>query len=124
MRYILKICIIFVISLLLIFSLAACKRNITPDDSGSSENASVSSIITGSTDNSNDDDTHLDINDIFGSSSSLSNDSSASSSSLSSSSDTSDTSSSSNSSDTTGSNSSTTSSGINYDDPNVWTDPM
>ena len=123
MRYILKICIIFVISLLLIFSMAACKRNITPDNSGSSENASVSSIITGSTDNSNDD-THLDINDIFGSSSSSSNDSSASSSSSSSSSGMSDTSNSSNSSDTTGSNSSTTSSGINYDDPNVWTDPM
>ncbi len=134
MRFVFKIGIIFVISLLLIFSLTACKGKKNPDNSGSDDTSSGSketlSVITGSTDNGGSgDDAHLDISDIFSSTdASSSNPSSSSDSSgdvnSSDSSSGSSSSDSSNDSNTSDSSNSQSSSGIDYNDPNVWTDPV
>ncbi|MBE6738930.1 MAG: hypothetical protein E7565_01270 [Ruminococcaceae bacterium] len=129
MHYIFKIILTFVLSLFLIFTLVACKGNKEPADSGSdnvSGSNGVSSIVTGSTDNGNNsDDAHLDINDIFGSSESSGSSSEESSSSEpSSSSKPSNSSEPSSSSESSGSSEESSSSGIDYDDPGVWTDPV
>ena len=110
MRFILKVSGIFLLSLILIFTLVACggknKEQGGEENKGNSSlNENNSSVITGATDNGDG----LNINDIFGDDSSSQTETSSDSSSSS----VSDSGSSSNSS-----------SGINYNDPSIWTDPV
>ncbi|MBR2043260.1 MAG: hypothetical protein IJ946_02855 [Clostridia bacterium] len=124
MRFIFNVIVVFAFSLLLIFTLAAC-GNKTEDGGNSSvpSEAPSSSVTSGST----DDDNALDADDIFGTDSS-----SSSSSDGSDASDGSESSDSSNSSDTSsdasdassGDQQDNNSSGIDYDDPSIWTDPV
>lgn len=124
MRFLLAISKIFLISLLLIFTLAACgdgnkdTGEESSDNSTSSENR-PSSIVTGATDN----DEEFNVSDIFGNDSSSSGTSSESGSSASSGSSSSGSSDSGNGSQSS-SSSGSSSSGINYEDPSVWTDPV
>ena len=124
MRFILKVSAIFILSLILVFTLVACggkdnEQGGNDNNDNASLNENNSSVITGATDNNGG----IDINDIFGG---------GSDSQSGSSSDTSSGSSNDSSQNPSGSvggsdsslDSSNNSSGINYDDPSIWTDPV
>ncbi len=123
MRFLLKVNIMFVLLVVFIFMLAACSS----DDAAASSNPSadtssgIKPVVSGQT----DDNSGMTAGDIFGTSSETGtgheiNNSSDTSSDISSV----DTPSSGVSSDTPVSSAPVSSGGINYEDPNVWTDPV
>ena len=122
MRFIFKVGVVFIVSLLLIFVLAACGDKDKNEDGGDASKGN-SSVVIGNT----DDGSSINVDDIFGNDGSSSESSSGSSSGSSSSnvSDGNDSASSEVSSDDSSSDDSgNNSSGINYDDPSIWTDPV
>ncbi len=118
MRFIFKVGVVFIVSLLLVFVLAACGDKDKNEDGGDASKGN-SSVVTGNT----DDGSSINVDDIFGNDgSSYEPSSESSSSNVSDGNDSasSEVSSDDSSSDDSGNNSS----GINYDDPSIWTDPV